>query len=441
MNITRKLKIAIVEEDKTIRKERYQFIRDAQYAQYQALNRAMSFRMATYYKHNQDFKSKAYQEEVKSFKYNLSNPVFSGIRFGTGVDSLSAVKKCVDLDFSLALKNGLAKGERSINNYKRSYPLMTRNRNLHFTYDEETNSYYIRWVNHIVFQVVLGRKDKNYLELVSTLNKIIAGQSLSRVKGEQNDSTEYAYKIGDSKIMFDKKGYLILLLSINIPNKTIDSIPGRVLGVDIGIANPAYGALNDCSYIRKSFGDGEEIQKHRTQFRKRYKRTQQQLENAPGGKGRTDKLSALEHLSHLEKKWVQTYNHTISKQIINFAIKNQCESIHLEGLASDGFDDVLLGRWSYFELQEMINYKATLKGIQVFYVDPAYTSQTCSACGHIDKNNRLNQSNFICQKCGFKANADHNAAINIGRRPGYTSKKAIEKFAVNFEDDLSFLND
>ena len=40
-------------------------------------------------------------------------------------------------------------------------------------------------------------------------------------------------------------------------------------------------------------------------------------------------------------------------------------------------------------------------------------SQTCSRCGHKDKNNRPTQEQFKCTSCGFELNADHNAALNI----------------------------
>jgi transposase len=46
-------------------------------------------------------------------------------------------------------------------------------------------------------------------------------------------------------------------------------------------------------------------------------------------------------------------------------------------------------------------------------VNPAYTSQTCSVCGHRAPDNRKNQAVFRCVACGHRANADVNAAINI----------------------------
>ena len=51
----------------------------------------------------------------------------------------------------------------------------------------------------------------------------------------------------------------------------------------------------------------------------------------------------------------------------------------------------------------------------VVYVNPAYTSQTCSRCGHGEKANRQSQAKFLCVACGFSAHADLNAAENIRR--------------------------
>jgi putative transposase len=44
---------------------------------------------------------------------------------------------------------------------------------------------------------------------------------------------------------------------------------------------------------------------------------------------------------------------------------------------------------------------------------PAYTSQRCSACGHVARENRESQPVFLCTACGYAANADVNAACNI----------------------------
>jgi putative transposase len=46
-------------------------------------------------------------------------------------------------------------------------------------------------------------------------------------------------------------------------------------------------------------------------------------------------------------------------------------------------------------------------------INPAFTSQTCPACGYCAAESRESQSRFRCIACGFQANADVNAAMNI----------------------------
>ena len=48
-------------------------------------------------------------------------------------------------------------------------------------------------------------------------------------------------------------------------------------------------------------------------------------------------------------------------------------------------------------------------------INPAFTSQTCIVCGHVASENRESQAVFRCVACGYSANADVNAAINIAR--------------------------
>ena len=47
-----------------------------------------------------------------------------------------------------------------------------------------------------------------------------------------------------------------------------------------------------------------------------------------------------------------------------------------------------------------------------------YTSKMCPVCGCIEDENRSNQETFECIECGYKSNADFNAAINIRNRVG-----------------------
>ena len=401
MITVRKIKLTIIGTDEE-RKQGYKFIRDSQYAQYQGLNLAMSILSSAYLESNRDIKSDIFKEAQKSL--TNSNPIFDNIGFGTGIDTKSAITQRVKKDFKTSLKNGLAKGERTITNYKRDYPLLTRGRDLKFQYKDD--DIIIKWVNKIQFKVVLGsgKIKENKIELQYTLHKIINKE----------------YKVGQSSLQFDRNNNLILNLNLDIPyNPKNETVEGRTLGVDLGIKYPAYMCLNDDTYKREHIGSIDDFLRIREQMQDRRRKLQHDLKFIKGGKGRKKKTQALDRLRDKEKNFATTYNHMISKNVVEFAKKNQCEYINMEKLTKDGFNNKILRNWSYYQLQQYIEYKAEREGIKVRYIDPAYTSQTCARCGHIDKENRQTQEKFICTKCGFELNADHNASINIARSDKY----------------------
>jgi len=108
-------------------------------------------------------------------------------------------------------------------------------------------------------------------------------------------------------------------------------------------------------------------------------------------------LVAVEDLE--VKNMVRSAKGTIEQPGVNVAQKRGLNrSIHAQG-------------WSMF--RRRLGDKAATCGVQVVPVDPAHTSQRCSACGHTAARNRKSQAVFCCQACGHSDNADVNAANNI----------------------------
>jgi putative transposase len=67
-----------------------------------------------------------------------------------------------------------------------------------------------------------------------------------------------------------------------------------------------------------------------------------------------------------------------------------------------------------YERQRQLAYKAPRHGSELRLVRPAFTSQTCSACGVRDPESRPGCSRvFVCTACGYAEHADLNAARNI----------------------------
>jgi len=129
------------------------------------------------------------------------------------------------------------------------------------------------------------------------------------------------------------------------------------------------------------------------------------------GKGVNGK--ALERIKVRRKNIIKDLNHKISRKIVDVAYIND-DGIKLEHLRYNK-KWRSLNSWSYYQLGEMIDYKAKLLGVPVVYVDPAYTSQNCSRCGWLG--NRRDKK-FKCPHCGHVDHADANASFNIAMRDG-----------------------
>ncbi|MCR8883659.1 RNA-guided endonuclease TnpB family protein [Phocaeicola plebeius] len=318
-------------------------------------------------------------------------------------------------------------GERALSTYKKGMEIpfsIRENKRLKLFIKEE--GIYLKWFKEILFRLEFGKDASNNRCIVE---RLIESDKQQKKKGED-------YVANNSSIKLVKNGRntrIFLLLSIDIPAKKQVLDKDVVLGVDLGIKCPLYLAINKNDNFKMQIGDIEHFHNQRTMFQKRFK-SLQKLMCTQGGHGRKKKLEPLEKLKEKERNWVHTQNHVYSREVIKQALKQNAGTIHMESLkdfgkGKEGYvkDEYkyLLRYWSYYELQSMIAYKAKLEGIEVKYIDPAYTSQTCSYCG--ERGERKKQEEFVCtnpqcKRRGEKINADFNAARNIAM-----SKKIVER--------------
>ncbi len=65
------------------------------------------------------------------------------------------------------------------------------------------------------------------------------------------------------------------------------------------------------------------------------------------------------------------------------------------------------------EFLRKLEVKCSMTGREMVKVDPAYTSQTCHVCSHVDPGSRVSRGLFVCTNCHREFHADVNAACNI----------------------------
>lgn len=106
------------------------------------------------------------------------------------------------------------------------------------------------------------------------------------------------------------------------------------------------------------------------------------------------------------------------KAVVVEDLKNVKKNTRKEKRISKKFNNKLQ-RWSYSKVLERLSRICEELGVDFIKVNPAHTSQTCSKCGFKDKKNRSSER-FRCLSCGYIADADFNAAVNILHRGAYS---------------------
>lgn len=212
--------------------------------------------------------------------------------------------------------------------------------------------------------------------------------------------------IGETDLLH-RDGVWLLHAVVDSPEAAQSEPVNGFLGVDLGIVNIA------------TTSDGDQMSGSRLN---RYRKRQQRIRKRLQAKKTSSARRLLKKRRRKEARFAADLNHRISKNIVAEAERTG------RGIAVEELTGIrarvrlrkpqraTLHSWAFAQLGQFLTYKARRAGVVVVQVDPAYTSQTCHACGHVDKRNRRSQAVFHCGRCDFVGHADHNAALNIATR-------------------------
>ncbi|MEH1789467.1 MAG: transposase [Nostoc sp.] len=228
----------------------------------------------------------------------------------------------------------------------------------------------------------------------------IGGYQIALLRGQTPTSaTLNKTKLGDYNIHF----------VVDIPTQPTGKTP-KVIGVDLGRRDIATTSTGDS-------WSGKQIQS----VRDRYTKVRANIQS----KRTRSSRRLLRRLSGRERRFQEWLNHNISKQLV------QKSQILFASLAFEDLTNIRqslntkprskierrrTNNWAFYQLRLFVGYKANIAGVRVIFVPPAYTSQTCSRCGHIHPVKGKSYRNgkvFKCGHCGFEHDADINAAKNI----------------------------
>ncbi len=219
------------------------------------------------------------------------------------------------------------------------------------------------------------------------------------------------YKFGTAKLV-NKHGkyFLHIPVTYDIEESTISDIC-NVVGIDRGIN---FVVATYDSKHKSGFISGKAIKQKRANYSKL--RKELQMRQTPSARRR------LKAIGSRENRWMQDINHCVSKALVKNNPKHTLFVLEdLSGIRSatervKTKDRYVSVSWSFYDLEQKLMYKAKQNQSTVIKVNPAYTSQCCPVCGHIEKANRNKRIHlFNCKNCGYKSNDDRIGAMNLYR--------------------------
>jgi len=217
------------------------------------------------------------------------------------------------------------------------------------------------------------------------------------------------YKFGTAKLVYKfGKYFLHIPVTKNYPVPDDFNID-KIVGIDLGIN---FLATVYDSKGKTTFHSGKKIKDKRGQYKDTRKKLQQ--------RGTASARQRIRTMGQRENRHVTDVNHTITKALVNHYGKNTLfvlEDLSGVRLATERVrkkDRYVSVSWAFYQFRQFLEYKATLNGAKVLIVDPAYTSQMCPKCGHIEKANRNKKQHiFKCKNCAYTSNDDRIGAMNL----------------------------
>lgn len=218
-----------------------------------------------------------------------------------------------------------------------------------------------------------------------------------------------SYSFGTAKLIYKFNKYF---LHIPMTKDYIQTTPfevNKIVGIDLGIN---FLATTYDSYGKTVFYNGRHIKSKRGH----YKILRKQLQEC-GSKSAKRRIKST---GSRENRWMSDINHSITKALVDKYGANTL--FVLEDLTNvrTATEKVNINNryvsvsWAFYHFRQLLEYKSKINNSLVIVVNPAYTSQTCPKCGHIEKANRDKKNHiFKCKNCNYQSNDDRIGAINL----------------------------
>ena len=333
-----------------------------------------------------DYKKTQYEQNKQSISLSQLGKYFTNLK---KQDDYSFLNNVYAMCLQQSL-NDMIKAYDNFFKYHKGYPK--------FKSKKETKQSF-RFTNYI-FRYNKKKINGNRITLIKQLQNILFKCS-KKYEIYLNHNQNKIHSVTLVKTSTEKY-YLSICIDYDIYQKEkLDT----VIGLDLGIKD----------FIIDSNGNRYENKHFYKKQQTKLKKLQRQLSKKQKGSNNRNKIRIKIAKVH-EKIRNQRLNylHQITSKLVN---ENQViciEDLNVKGMMSNHKLAKSIQELSLYEFRRQLEYKCKQYGRQLIIIDRFYpSSKTCHNCGHIYKDLKLNEREWICPHCKSLIDRDYNAAQNI----------------------------
>lgn len=234
-------------------------------------------------------------------------------------------------------------------------------------------------------------------------------------------------KYSNPRISYDGK-YWYLSIGYEAKEEPKPELSGVSLGIDLGVKDLAI--VSD-GRVFKNINKTHEVRrlekKLRREQRKASRRVRQNIKSydtnrRPIWKRPLKECQNVERqnrkirLLHKRINDIRTnYLHQTTRAIVKTKPSRiVMETLNVKGMLKNRHLSKAIAAQKFYEFKRQMLYKCAALGIELIEADRFYpSSKTCSRCGHIKRDLKLQDRTYVCPECGLVIDRDLNAAINL----------------------------
>jgi putative transposase len=196
--------------------------------------------------------------------------------------------------------------------------------------------------------------------------------------------------------------YLNVTCEKQVSDEELQTENGMVLGVDLNVTGP---------FIATSTGEFIGSADKLNHWRNEYEKTRGNLQECGTQSAHRTVQSVSGSFTEKSEQWL----HKRANELVEHAVERGVDGIvfeDLDAIRERMSDDKKFQQWAFGRIVELVTYKAKEHEIFVDDVPSEYTSQECSRCGFVSRDN-LDGKRLCCIRCGRSVHRDYDAAVSV----------------------------